>query len=274
MPRIPTFHMQIPSLRLPIKSQSASRCNSQFIPPLSQFLTLEEPYQTSPRECKGDSATLLQLHSTVSFCWCWTWTLSTGRISRRRRAVALYGSLHRRGRASIKPYDVKGKMVRPSSRFWMLITREGMWKQFHAAGRWAFHRISTPQAHKLRGGEVCVVYLTRENESTPGRIVAAIRVTSPGRSVLAQGTVADFYPFRVPFCTIAEFNPLLSFQELVPSLGFITRKGRYGIFLQGQSAIALSEEDGVAIIHAARAQTSRGVSSLRRLARATEPAES
>lgn len=135
--------------------------------------------------------------------------------------------------------------------FWILITRESLWRQFRLNGAWAFHRFSMSTAKRIRRGDVAFVYLTRESERIPGRIVSAVTIVAPGQSLPAEESRLEFYPYRVPFRVLADLSPYLEFTDVVGSLEFITRKAQYGLFLQGKSAIPLSLADAEAVLSAA-----------------------
>lgn len=133
---------------------------------------------------------------------------------------------------------------------WLLVTRRGLWATFFADHEWAFHRYSMPRARKLRKGDIAFVYLTKGPRSNPNCIAAVLRISSEGYIKPTRET-AEFYPFRVPFETIASLEPAIEFPPLVPRMEFIKRKDHYGTSLQGKSAIPLGEADVKVIVEAA-----------------------
>lgn len=131
---------------------------------------------------------------------------------------------------------------------WLLITRLALWRQFKAEGEWAFHKYSMPRASEIRPGDLGFVYLTKENARKSGMIVAVVRDT--GRLSMGGSTslaVQEFYPYKLAFHLVADLVPVIPFPDLVPRLEFIKRKERYGVYLQGKSAIRLSENDAAVL---------------------------
>ena len=127
---------------------------------------------------------------------------------------------------------------------------------FRANREWAFHRHSLRRARELRTGDIGFVYLTKDGVLSPNCIAAVAEVAGPGHLDPA-GFEAEFYPYRVPFKVIAEFHPEIAFPPLVPSIQFLRRKDRYGVFLQGKSAINLNKHDSRELLRSALAASSR-----------------
>ena len=138
----------------------------------------------------------------------------------------------------------------PSRRVWLLITRRGMWDQFRESGKWAFHHHSIPRAKNLAPGDLACVYLTKERGKLPSSLVALIEVVDRGSLEQPPNGVSSFYPFHVPFTYLTEVRPAVLFSEVVPSLEFVKRKERYGVFIQGKSAILLSCHDARVVAEA------------------------
>jgi hypothetical protein len=94
----------------------------------------------------------------------------------------------------------------------------------------------------LREGDVGFVYFTKESARAPNGIAAVLQVTSEGR-VTERGEASDFYFYKVPFEVVFSLDSVIDFAALAPSLSFVKRKERYGVFLQGKSAIRLNQAD-------------------------------
>lgn len=156
------------------------------------------------------------------------------------------------GNASINYLSLAASnvMAEVSLQAWLLVTRRGMWAQFLSDRRWAFHRHSMPRARELARGDLGIVYLTKEGAHSPSRLAAVVRVSAPGQMGEEQEG-SDFYPYKVPFEVLAELEPNVEFTALVPRLEFITSKQRYGVFLQGKSAMRLSGGDTRVVLEAA-----------------------
>jgi hypothetical protein len=140
-----------------------------------------------------------------------------------------------------------------SGRAWLLITRQGLWTQFSDDGAWAFHQHARRRALELRAGDIAFVYLTKQTVRTPSAVAAVVIISDGGAESAALDTTSRFYSYKVPFELLSEVRPRVEFPELVPYLGFITRKDRYGVFLQGKSAILLRPEDAGVVARAALA---------------------
>lgn len=96
------------------------------------------------------------------------------------------------------------------------------------------------------------MYLTKSGPSPPGRLAAILEFTSGGQLEPSTDPVKSFYPFRIPFKVLREAKELVLFSALVPGISFILRKDRYGPYLQGKSAIALTPADAALLVGAIR----------------------
>ncbi|MGC2289674.1 MAG: hypothetical protein WA688_07460 [Thermoplasmata archaeon] len=149
--------------------------------------------------------------------------------------------------------DVDGQV-----RAWLLITRRALWNHFVSEGEWAFHLRSMPRAQAIRQGDIGFVYLTREGQSRPSQgssIVAVIRVEDRGRSAVPGGTALDFYPYRVPFRKVVDLGFPVPFRFIAPRIGFVGRRGNFGVYLQGQSAIQLVASDAKVMLNVLLSRT-------------------
>jgi predicted RNA-binding protein len=139
---------------------------------------------------------------------------------------------------------VPGNSERP---VWLLVTRQGLWDEFKSRSSWSFHRQSLRQAQRIRAGDLGIVYLTKQGSRTGGqdfsRISAVVELEEEVRAPTEAGSPATFYPYVLRFHVVHEPRAPVPFLRLVPLLAFIKRKDRYGVFLQGKSAILLSSED-------------------------------
>ena len=130
----------------------------------------------------------------------------------------------------------------PPSTVWLLITRRAMWTRFLSDRAWGFHRQSLHRATELREGDIGLVYLTKEAARLPNGVTAILRISGPGR-LAPGGQASDFYFYKVPFEPLLSLPSILEFSALAPRLEFVKRRERYGVFLQGKSAIRLDEGD-------------------------------
>jgi hypothetical protein len=155
------------------------------------------------------------------------------------------------------PSSVVSALPTTSSPAWLLITRKNMWDRFLREGEWGFHKLSTPQALTMSPGEIGFVYLTLDRFSHGSSLVAVIRVSGRGRFVDSNRRQDDFYPYKVPFDVITNLGFPFPFRDVAPRLTLIGRRGNFGVYLQGRSAIRLTPMDAAAISEelAARAST-------------------
>jgi predicted RNA-binding protein len=143
------------------------------------------------------------------------------------------------------------------ARVWLLVTRLRMWNHFRDSAAWFFHEHSLRQARRLRKGDVAVVYLTQEGSLLPSRLVATIEVRGEVDDTPNLGGASAFYPYRLPFRLVEERSSFVPFKGLVNGLEFISRKGRYGVYIQGRSAILLSATDGDFILRSVRSRSAK-----------------
>ena len=139
----------------------------------------------------------------------------------------------------------RGKTADGSSspQTWLLITSREMWSTFERTSQWAFHRHSMPQARRIQQADHGIVYLTRGRTSEPSALAAGLEFTEAGRMIQVLDSIGSFYPYRLPFRVVRVVNPPMPFRDLLPKLTFIPRRDRWGVFLQGKSAILLPDQD-------------------------------
>lgn len=125
-----------------------------------------------------------------------------------------------------------------------------MWDEFKPRSAWSFHKYSLRQAERIRPNDLCVVYLTKSTHNGTSRLAALIEAIGPLREPPQDSQTGSFYPYQLPFRLIGEPKSAVSFRELVPALSFIRRKERYGVFIQGKSAILLSTPDAEVVLRA------------------------
>lgn len=142
---------------------------------------------------------------------------------------------------------------------WLLVTRRALWHEFRVQSAWQFHDHSRGQAQRIRNGDIGIVYLTKETESSKSLLVAKIALSELDPVPADDSQFRSFYRHRLPFKLVMEAIPPRVFSDLVPSLTFITRKERYGVFLQGRSAILLSKSDGEVVLAALASGRGRSI---------------
>lgn len=160
--------------------------------------------------------------------------------------------------------DVQGKKIQSvgdlasageelsEPRTWLLITNRTKWSIFATVGAWAFHNHSMPRARQISPGDEGVVYLTQGRRTEPSAIAAIVSFTGAGEVTDGSGLIGAFYPFRVPFRIVKLADPPVAVKELLPRLSFLPRKERFGVFLQGKSAILLPQADATIVKDAVR----------------------
>ena len=142
---------------------------------------------------------------------------------------------------------------------WLMVTRQALWDQFKTEGEWAFHHQSTPQARRIAPGDLGVVYLTKHGTHSPSRIVGLVEFTQAGRPSISPDAVEAFYPFHVPFRLLVSLREPVEFATLALRLQFTGGRARYGVFLQGKSAIRLSAADASTISMAVESSSGRQI---------------
>ena len=133
---------------------------------------------------------------------------------------------------------------------WLLVGDASSWAKMRPEARWAF-RAADKLARLVQPGDIGIVYITGDAKKKSS-IVAAVRFETRVGEVPVKSFFDHVYPLRATIAVLHESVPPVAFAPLVPSLGFITNKLRWGLHLKGQSARRLSADDAEFILSALR----------------------